>query len=145
MRLAHYATLNFNINVSTAAVLLDIERAFDTTCHSGLLYELSELKFSASLINRITSFLTERTCKVFHRRRIFYAKKDSGMGSLRFRPCPNIVQSMYKWCPPRHLELILLCSRTIPVFTRQKNTNVVFSVNCNATSLQWIRVVSVGT
>jgi DUF2075 family protein len=34
--------------------------------------------------------------------------------------------------PPRHLKLILLCSQTIPVFTRQRNTNVVFSVNCNA-------------
>jgi hypothetical protein len=34
----------------------------------------------------------------------------------------------------QHLKLILLCSRTIPVFTRQINTNVVFSANCNAAS-----------
>jgi hypothetical protein len=39
--------------------------------------------------------------------------------------------------PPLHLKLILLCSWTIPVFTRLRNTNVVFSANCNAASLQW--------
>jgi hypothetical protein len=33
---------------------------------------------------------------------------------------------------PRHLKLILLFSQTIPVFTRRRNTIIVFSVNCNA-------------
>jgi hypothetical protein len=47
--------------------------------------------------------------------------------------------------PSRHLELILLSSRTITVFTRHRNTNVVFSANCNADSLQWIRGVNPGT
>jgi hypothetical protein len=38
---------------------------------------------------------------------------------------------------PWHLELILFCSWTIPVYTGQRNTNnVVFSANCNAYSLQ---------
>jgi hypothetical protein len=41
MRLADHVTLNFNNKMSTAAVFLDIEKAFDTTWHSGLLYELS--------------------------------------------------------------------------------------------------------
>jgi hypothetical protein len=35
--------------LSTAAVLLDIEKAFDTTWHLGLLYKLSDLKFSVNL------------------------------------------------------------------------------------------------
>jgi hypothetical protein len=38
---------------------------------------------------------------------------------------------------PRFLELILLCSRTIPVFRLQRNMNVVFSANSNVASLQW--------
>jgi hypothetical protein len=38
MRLTDHVTLNFNNNMSTAAVFLDIEKAFDTTWHNGLLY-----------------------------------------------------------------------------------------------------------
>jgi hypothetical protein len=37
MRLTDHVTLNFNNNMSTAAVFLDIEKAFDTTGHTGLL------------------------------------------------------------------------------------------------------------
>jgi hypothetical protein len=50
MRLADHVTLNFNNNISTAAVFLDIEKAFDTTWHPGLLYKLSKLRFSNNLI-----------------------------------------------------------------------------------------------
>jgi hypothetical protein len=38
MRLADHVTLNLNNNMSTAAVLLDLEKAFDTTWQPGLLY-----------------------------------------------------------------------------------------------------------
>jgi hypothetical protein len=38
MRLADHVTLNFNNKMSMAAVFLDIEKAFDTTWHSGLLF-----------------------------------------------------------------------------------------------------------
>jgi hypothetical protein len=38
MRLTDHVTLHFNNNMSTAAVFLDIEKAFDTTWHPGLLY-----------------------------------------------------------------------------------------------------------
>jgi hypothetical protein len=44
MRLADHVTLNFNNTMSTAAVFLDIEKSFDTTWHSGLLYKLSILE-----------------------------------------------------------------------------------------------------
>jgi hypothetical protein len=40
MRLTEHVTLNFNNNMSTAAVFLDIEKAFDKTWHLGLLYIL---------------------------------------------------------------------------------------------------------
>jgi hypothetical protein len=43
--------------MSTAAVFLDIEKAFDTTWHSGLQYKLPELEISTSLIKLIASFL----------------------------------------------------------------------------------------
>jgi hypothetical protein len=58
MRLADM-TLNFNNNISMAAVFLDIEKAFDTTWHHGLLFKLSKLEFSTSVIKLISSFLME--------------------------------------------------------------------------------------
>jgi retron-type reverse transcriptase len=47
-----------------APVFLDIEKAFDTTWHSGLLYKLSNLEFSKSLIKLIGSFLSQRKFSV---------------------------------------------------------------------------------
>jgi retron-type reverse transcriptase len=46
------------------AVFLDIGKAFDTIWHSGLLYKLSKLEFSTSLIKLIGSFLSERKFSV---------------------------------------------------------------------------------
>jgi hypothetical protein len=42
MRLTAHITLNFN-NMSTAATFFDIDKAFATTWHPGLLYKLSKL------------------------------------------------------------------------------------------------------
>jgi hypothetical protein len=50
--------------MSTAAVFLDIGKAFDTTWQPGLLYKLSKLQFSTSLIKLIGSFLSQRKFRV---------------------------------------------------------------------------------
>jgi hypothetical protein len=42
MMLADHVTLNFDNNMSKAAVFLDIMKAFNTTWQSGLLYKLSK-------------------------------------------------------------------------------------------------------
>jgi hypothetical protein len=60
MRLMDHVSLNFKSNMSTAAVFLDIEKALDKTWHSGLLYKISEMLFSISLIKLIPSFLANR-------------------------------------------------------------------------------------
>jgi hypothetical protein len=64
LSLVDHITLNFNNNMLMAVVFLDMEKAFDTTWHSGLLYKLSELEFSTSLIKVIASFLTDRKFEV---------------------------------------------------------------------------------
>jgi hypothetical protein len=46
--------------MSTAAVFLDIEKAFDTTWQTFLLCKLSKLYFSTSLIKLMSSFLFNR-------------------------------------------------------------------------------------
>jgi hypothetical protein len=62
MRLMDHVNLNFNNKMSIAAVFLDIEKAFDITWHSGLLYKLSKLQFSTNF-----SFLA-----------LFFHKENSG-------------------------------------------------------------------
>jgi len=63
MWLTDHVTLKFN-NMSTAAVFLDIKRAFDTTWHPGLSYKLSKLYFSANLIKLVSSHLLNRKFRV---------------------------------------------------------------------------------
>jgi hypothetical protein len=46
MRLADHATLNSTNKMSRAAVFLDIEKAFDTLWHPGLLYKTNSVAFS---------------------------------------------------------------------------------------------------
>jgi hypothetical protein len=64
MRLTDHVTLNFNNKMSTTAVFLDIEKAFDTTWHPGLQYKLSKLEFSTNLIKLLRSFLSHRKFRV---------------------------------------------------------------------------------
>jgi hypothetical protein len=52
------------IVLSNTTLYLDIGKIFDTTCHLGLLYKLSELKFLISLITHISSFLSQRKFRV---------------------------------------------------------------------------------
>lgn len=63
MKRADRFTLNFNTNISTAVVLLYIEKSFDTTLYSVLLHELSS-EFPTGLIKLIVSFLIDRKFKV---------------------------------------------------------------------------------
>jgi hypothetical protein len=88
MRLTDHVTLNCNNNMSTAAVLLDIEKAFGTTLHLDLLYELSELKILISIIKLISSFLSERKFRISLRG---YTSRCT----TKFLPVPHIVQCVY--------------------------------------------------
>jgi hypothetical protein len=60
MRLTDHITTNFTNNMSTAAVFLDIEKAFDTTWHPGLLYKISKSQFPVNLTKLINSYLANR-------------------------------------------------------------------------------------
>jgi hypothetical protein len=53
-RLTDHVTLNFNNKMSTAAVLLDIEKAFVAQWHPGLLYKLSKLEFLTNIMKLIS-------------------------------------------------------------------------------------------
>jgi hypothetical protein len=92
--LTDHVILYFNKNMSTAAVFLNIKKAFDKIWHIGLLYKLSKLKFSISLIQLIRfSFLTENS--KFHWSWTLYVKWFTNRGVTRFCSVPNIVKYIY--------------------------------------------------
>jgi hypothetical protein len=88
MRLVDHVTLHFNNNMSTAAVFLDIEKAFDTTRQPGLLYKLSKLQFSISLIKLIGLFLSQRKFRFSVEGEMSNTKINASRGVTRFRPVP---------------------------------------------------------
>jgi hypothetical protein len=61
MKLKNHETLNFNNKMSTAAVFLDIKKAFETTWYLGLLLNYN---FQISLIKLLGSFLSLKISRV---------------------------------------------------------------------------------
>jgi hypothetical protein len=124
--------------MSTAAVFLDIEKAFDTIWRFGLLHKLQELEFSTRIIKLIAYFLTDRKFKVWLEGE-FSTPGETAAGvpqDLQDSVLATILYSLYINYASPHMELILPCSWTIPVFRRRRSIKVVFSANCNAASLQ---------
>lgn len=63
-RITDKITNNFNIKKTTSLLTLDIEKAFDSVWHQGLIYKLINLNFPPYIIKIIHSFLTNRTFQV---------------------------------------------------------------------------------
>lgn len=58
------ASINFNSRRSTGVVLLDLEKAYDSIWHDGLLHKLLSFGYPMGLIQIISSYLSERTTRV---------------------------------------------------------------------------------
>lgn len=54
----------FNMNRTTAAIFLDIEKAFDTVWHDNLIYKVYEAQQPIYITKIKASFLTKRTFQV---------------------------------------------------------------------------------
>jgi hypothetical protein len=83
-------------NMSMAAVFLDIEKGFDTTCHPGLLHKLSKLQFLADFTKLISSFLSNRKFRVKVEGEMLHTPRNTSRGATRFCPGPYPVQLVYK-------------------------------------------------
>jgi hypothetical protein len=97
MRLTGHVTLNFNNNnMSMAGVFLDIEKAIDTTWHCGLLYKLSKMEFSTSVIKLISSFLSQSKFSVSVEGEISSPREMQAGVASRFCPVPYSVRHVHK-------------------------------------------------
>jgi hypothetical protein len=118
-------TLNFNTSMSTADVFLDIEKAFETICHSGLLYNISEFEFLTSLINIIVSFLTDRKFEILVEHE-FSTLRNTEAGVPRSSVLALILYSLYINDTPKAPEthLALLGDDTCSYATEKHERNV---------------------
>jgi hypothetical protein len=130
--------------MSTAAVILDILKAFDTTWHLGLLYKLSKLEFLTNLIKLISSFLSQRKFRVSVEGEMSTPREmQAGVpqGSVLSPTLYNIYISDTLQTPGVHLALFAddtFCMR-------QNARRDMFSESCSAVLMQSRRDVSAGT
>lgn len=61
LRIIDDIILGFNEKKHTSMVLLDIEKAFDTVWHEGLIYKMIELDFPLYITKIIKDYLTDRS------------------------------------------------------------------------------------
>lgn len=73
-KLTHQLSQNLNNDIQTAAVFLDVEKAFDRVWHEGLLHKLTLLDTPIEIVKLVESFLTNRT---------FTAKVEQSYSSIR--------------------------------------------------------------
>jgi hypothetical protein len=143
MRLAHHVTLNFNNKMSTAAVFLDIEKAFDTTWHTGFQYKLSKSHFSTSLIKLISSFLSNTKFRASVEGEMSTAREIQA-GVPQGSVLSPTLYSLYVNDAPQSLgvHLALFADDTCIPQTAKK---VMFLESCSAGSFRWRSDVSAGT
>jgi hypothetical protein len=141
MRITDHVTLHFNNNMSTCAVFLDNKEAFDITRHYGLLYKLSKLEFSISLMKLDTSFLSQRKFRVSVEGEMSTPRDiRAGVppGSIL---SPTLYGIYIKDTPQTHGVSLPMT----PVYMRQTAKRVMLSESCSEVSVLLIRGVSAGT
>lgn len=95
-RITNFISNNFNIKTSTAMALLDIEKAFDTVWHRGLILKLYKLNLPTYIIknNRKLSHRQELSC--INRERHIQKTTDSSRRSARIDPRACFIFILHK-------------------------------------------------
>ena len=64
IRLTEHIQQSFQRRFHTVAIFLDVEQAFDTVWHHGLLYKLQQLRIPDAYIHLLASYLQQRTFRI---------------------------------------------------------------------------------
>lgn len=127
---------NMNRRKNTAAVLLDVENAFDKVWHDGLIHKLVQLEVPAQQVTTIRSYLLNRSFYVKVGDKISSAKGIS-VGVLQGSCLASYFFSLYiNDMPPIHtaiqlpLQMIpsttLVATPTMLLPTRSKGKSILF-------------------
>jgi hypothetical protein len=136
MKLMDYVTLNFNNNMSTAAVFLDMEKASDTAWHLGFLYKLDKLKFSISLVKLISSFLSQRKFRISVEGEMTTPRDiQVGVPQGSFLSPTLYSTYIYIYDTPKPLVSNQVSMLITPVYMRQTAKKVMLSESCSEVSV----------
>jgi len=144
MRPTDHVALYFSNRMSTDAVFLDIEKAFNTTWHPGLLYTLFKLHLSSSLIKLIIWFLSNRKCRVIAEGELS-TPRDIQAGVLQGSVLAPTLHSLYINDIPQTpgVYLALFADNTCIYTTDRTGGHVLRKLQ--GCPNQWTRDVSAGT
>lgn len=124
-RLSHVIRSNFNQKQSTGMILLDMEKAFDTVWHNGLIHKLNETETPLYLTKIIKSYLSDRFSSVKLNNELsksFHVSMGVPQGSVLG---PYLFNLYISDIPvPPDCELALYADDTA-CFTSSRNLNVI--------------------
>lgn len=60
LRIIESISMDFNRDISSGMVCLDVEKAFDSVWHDGLIFKMSQLNFPTHILKIVQSFLNDR-------------------------------------------------------------------------------------
>lgn len=127
LRLVEAFTIAYNKKETTGAIFLDVEKAFDTVWHAGLLSKLFTLNFPPYLINIIRSFLHGRSFRVKFNEKLSQVKPIRAgvpQGAILSPTLFNIFLADIPEIPNCHMALY---ADDTAIFTHSLNVN--FAIN----------------
>lgn len=127
LRITEHAAIGFNNKKSTGVVSLDVQKAFDSIWHNGIIHKLNALKFPIHLIKIIGSYLGGRKAFVSlsdASSRPYEIKAGVPQGSLLAPFLFNIYINDIK--KPKNCEIATYADDTLLFCQRQsKNANAI--------------------
>jgi retron-type reverse transcriptase len=139
VRLTDTVTSGFNLNMKTAAIFLDISKAFDKVWHEGLILKLILFKYPPSMIFLIQSFLSNRKFFVTHQSASSHEKPMTAgvpQGSILAPFLFNIYTSDIPIPTARYVKMALYADDTAMFSSSVNEANAVRNLQMHIPALE---------